>query len=197
MDERRLQLLARLLALGERHDRREANRLRRYRNITHDTGEFLSLLVQALPARRVLEVGTSNGYSALWLADALEQTGGGLVTVESDPGRAAEAEAHWQEAAVASQIELLRGSAQEILPTLVAGPPYDLIFLDAERTEYMALWPQIEPLIRRERGLLVVDNAVSHAQELSEFTAMLAAHPRFVTSLVPVGKGEYLALSTG
>ena len=197
MDERRLRVLARVLALSEQHDRGEANRLRRYRNITHDTGEFLSLLVRALPACRVLEVGTSNGYSAIWLADALEQTGGRLVTVESDPRRAAEAEVHWQEAGVASRIELLRGAAQKILPTLAAEPPYDLIFLDAERTEYLELWPHLEPLIRRKRGLLVVDNAVSHALELSEFTTMLAVHPRFATSLVPVGKGEYLALSTG
>ena len=107
MDAKRSQLLKRLLEHGERHDREEPDRLRRYRNITHDTGEFLSLLVQALPARRVLEVGTSNGYSTVWLADALERTDGYMITIESDPSRAAEAETHLEEAAPEVQVALL------------------------------------------------------------------------------------------
>ena len=196
MDAKRSQLLKRLLEHGERHDREEPDRLRRYRNITHETGAFLSFLIQVLPARRVLEVGTSNGYSAIWLADALERTNGRLITIDSDTGRVAEAATHLEEAGLTSGIEFVIGFAQEVLPTLDA-PAFDLVFLDAERTEYLELWPQLEHLIRPERGLLVVDNAVSHAHELVEFTAMLTAHPRFVTSLVPVGKGEYLALSTG
>ena len=193
MDPQRLAFLEDLLAYGERADREQENRLRRYRNITHDTGEFLALLVQALPARRVLEVGTSNGYSTIWLADAVERTGGHVVTIDNDEGRATEAASNFASAGVDSRIKQIRGSVQDVLAGF-KGDPFDLVFLDAERTEYLDFWPNLAPLIREERGLLVVDNAISHEQELAPFLALLKEDPSFATSLVPVGKGEFLAL---
>ena len=194
MKSERREFLERLLEHGESQDRTEGDRLRRYRNITRDTGEFLSLLIRALPARIVLEIGTSNGYSTIWLADALEQTGGRVVTIDNDAGRADEATANFEIAGVGAHIEQIRAPAQIALPDL-QGTTFDLVFLDAERTEYTDLWPSLAPLLRRERGLLVVDNAISHEHELVEFFAMLKGDAAFVTSLVPVGKGEFLALS--
>ena len=194
MDSKRSQLLRDLLAYGQREDRGEEDRLRRYRNITHDTGEFLSLLIQALAARRVLEVGTSNGYSTIWIADALEPTDGRVTTIDNDPGRSDEAAANFAKAGVESRIEQRRGHARDVLPA-IGGGAFDVVFLDAERSEYTELWPLLAPQIRRDRGLLVVDNAISHQHELVEFTEMLKRDPKFATSLVPVGKGEFLALS--
>ena len=194
MNDERMALLRSLEEYGERHDRAEANRAKRYRNITRDTGEFLALLVCALPACRILEIGTSNGYSTIWLADAVAQTSGAVVTVECDSGRAEEALANFERAQLENVVELKRGNALKIVPLLHG--VFDLVFLDAERSEYLSLWPALAPRIKPERGLLVVDNAVSHQHELAEFVALLEKTPRFITSLVPVGKGEYLALST-
>ncbi len=193
MDTERSAFLDALLAYGEKKDSEEGDRLRRYRNITRDTGEFLALWVHALPARRILEIGTSNGYSTIWLADAVERHGGRVVTIDDDLGRAEEAARNFTEAGLSDVIEQIRGRAQEVLPGL-AGPPFDLIFLDAERSEYLELWPALEANLRRERGLLVIDNAVSHEQDISGFVELLTDHPDFVTSLAPVGKGEFLAL---
>ena len=194
VDAQRRKQLGEILEYGERFDREESDRLNRYRNITEDTGEFLSVLIQALPARRILEVGTSNGYSTLWLADAAEQTDGSVTTIEADAGRADEAAENFAKAGLASRISLERGNAREILPRLAEGT-FDLVFLDAERTEYLDYWPLIEARIKHDRGLLVIDNAISHRSELEEIMKRLGDSPRYATSLVPVGKGEFLALS--
>ncbi len=192
MDLKRREFLSSLWEHGSGYDRQESDRVRRYRNITQDTGEFLSLLVQALPARRILEVGTSNGYSTIWLADALPAEGL-VTTIESDSGRAHEALRNFDRAGLQEAIQLREARAQDVLPILDG--PFDLVFLDAERHEYVQLWPKLSQLLNSNRGLLVVDNAVSHATELEEFFSILEGDPRFVTSLVPVGKGEYLALA--
>ena len=194
MDVRRRRRLNDILEHGERFDRQEGDRLNRYRNITEDTGELLSLLIQALSAQRILEVGTSNGYSTLWLADAAEQTGGKVTTIEVDDARAAEAAENFVEVGLSSRIALLRGDARELLPRL-AEDSFDLVFLDAERSEYLDYWPSIEARVKRDRGLLVIDNAISHHDELVELMNRLHDSPRYATSLVPVGKGEFLALS--
>src|SRR3954462_11155201 len=71
-----------LEAFGDTHDAATRELPRRMLNITRDTGEFLAVLVRATAARRVLEIGTSNGYSTLWLADAAREIGGSVTTVE-------------------------------------------------------------------------------------------------------------------
>ena len=72
---------------------------------------------------------------------------------------------------------------------------YDLIFLDSERPEYPGWWPHLRRVLR-PGGLLIVDNATSHAEEMAPFVALVTADPRFVTCLVPVGNGEFLAVKT-
>ena len=71
--------------------RRLEKTAKQYTNIAPENGQFLSILIRAIQAQNVLEVGTSNGYSAIWLAAALKETGGRLITLEFDPARAAEA----------------------------------------------------------------------------------------------------------
>ena len=193
MNPLREKLLNELLRQGEGHDANEPNRLLRYRNITHDTGRFLAVLMLATDARRVLEIGTSNGYSTIWLADAAEQMGGHVTTIEADDGRAAEADTNLARAGVTGHVTLRRGQAADILSTMEPAS-FDFVFLDAERTEYLDLWPSLSRLLAPSRGLLVVDNAISHESELTDFVAVLDADPRIETSLVPVGKGELVAV---
>ena len=162
-------------------------------NITRDTGEFLAVLVRATVARRVLEIGTSNGYSTLWLASAARAIGGAVTTVElsdykvglarprTSPGRGSPA-----------AITLLHDDAGRVLQRSTDGA-FDLVFLDSERPEYPGWWPDLKRVLR-PGGLLVVDNATSHRAEMAPFVALVSADPRFVTSLVPVGNGEFLAV---
>ncbi|MDW5375794.1 class I SAM-dependent methyltransferase [Halomonas sp. HP20-15] len=177
---------------GEENDRTHAERAQRMLNITRDTGEFLAVLVRAMDARRILEIGTSNGYSTLWLAEAARALGGRVETVERDAGKIELATATLVRAGLSDVVQLRHAEAERVLGS-VTETSCDLIFLDAQRTAYVDWWPALRRALR-PGGLLVVDNAVSHRQELSAFTALVESDEAFVTSLVPVGKGEFLAV---
>jgi predicted O-methyltransferase YrrM len=184
-------LLAELAAFGDTHDNDAANHATRMLNITPDTGEFLAVMVKVMGARRILEIGTSNGYSTLWLADAAGDAGV-VTTVERSPAKIALARANFTRAGLAGRIDQREGNAGDILRELDDGA-FDLLFLDSLRTAYLAWWPDLKRVLRPS-GLLVVDNATSHPQEMADFTAAVRADSGFTTSLVPVGKGEFLAV---
>lgn len=177
---------------GEQHDLAQTDRADKMLNITRDTGELLAVLVHTRGAQAVLEVGTSNGYSTLWLAEAVARLDGHVTTIERDEAKRALAQANFEQAGLAGRITQLAGEAGALLPTLPSAG-FPLIFLDSDRRQYRAWWPQLQRLLP-PRGLLVVDNAISHREELAEWMAEVAQDPRFVTSLVPVGKGEWLVV---
>jgi predicted O-methyltransferase YrrM len=185
-------LLTELEEFGKANDRATAERGRRMLNITRDTGELLAVLVRATLARRVLEVGTSNGYSTLWLACAAHAIGGSVVTVERSEYKAGLAARNFARAGLAPCISLVQDDAGRVLARAADGA-YDLVFLDSERGEYPGWWRDLRRVLR-PGGLLVVDNATSHAAELAPFVALVAGDPEFVTSLVPGGNGEFLAV---
>jgi predicted O-methyltransferase YrrM len=89
-------------------------------------------------------------------------------------------------------INLIQDDAAAVLKQLGDGS-FDLIFLDSERSEYVKWWPNLKRVLCR-RGLLVVDNATSHAEEMAPFMALVNTDESFITSLVPVGNGEFLAV---
>ena len=184
-------LLAELEAFGAANDAAHQDRPRRMLNITRDTGELLAVLVRALGARRVLEIGTSNGYSTLWLASAARAIGGRVTTVELSEYKAQLAAANFARAGLATCIEQVLEDAGSLLARQDSAS-VDLLFLDSERPEYPGWWPHLRRVLRLG-GLLVVDNATSHAEQLAPFVALVEADPDFTTCLVPVGNGEFLA----
>jgi predicted O-methyltransferase YrrM len=192
VDSKLKTLLDELAAFGAAHDGDAANGASRMLNITPDTGEFLAVLVKATGARRILEVGTSNGYSTLWLADAVAPVDGAVTTIELAPEKIEMARANFARAGLDTRITLLEGDAGAMLANLFDAS-FDLLFLDSKRSDYLDWWPDIRRILRAG-GLLVVDNATSHAGELAAFTAAVRADTGFTTSLVPVGKGEFLAV---
>jgi predicted O-methyltransferase YrrM len=187
-------LLAELAAFGDAHDSDAANRATRMLNITPDTGELLAVLVKATNARRILEIGTSNGYSTLWLADAAARIGGHVTTIEMSAQKIAMARENFERGGLASHITQGEGDAAAHLRQLDEGG-FDLVFLDSKRSAYLDWWPDLKRILRAG-GLLVVDNATSHADEMADFTHAVRADGAFTTSLVPVGKGEFLAVKT-
>ena len=186
------QLKRELERFGAHNDGEQQARGHKMLNITRDTGELLALLVQTRGADAVLEIGTSNGYSTLWLAEAVKKLGGRVTTIERDEGKLALAAHNFQRAGLEPWIEQLAGEAGTLLPTLPAAA-YQLIFLDSDRRHYQAWWPEIQRLLA-PRGLLVVDNAISHESEMRDWMAQVRRDPDFLTSLVPVGKGEFLVV---
>ena len=191
MNEPLEHLLEELERFGTANDRAVAERPRRMLNITRDTGAFLAVLVHATRARRILEIGTSNGYSTLWLADAARARGGAVTTLELSAYKQRLAADNFARSGLSAHIRPIPGDAGEFL-TQAADHAYDLVFLDSERTDYPDWWPDLKRVVR-PGGLLIADNALSHPEQMAPFIALVEADPEFITSLVPVGKGEYLA----
>lgn len=185
-------LKAELERFGEANDAATAARPRRMLNITRDTGEFLGVVLRATGARSVLEIGTSNGYSTLWLAEAVAATGGRVTTVEVSDYKIGLAQANFARSGLADRITLVHDDAASVLARTPEAA-IDLLFLDSERPEYPGWWPDLRRVLR-PGGLLVVDNAVSHREQLAPFVSLVVADAQFATSLVPVGNGEFLAV---
>ncbi len=187
-------LLTELEQFGKANDGATTERPRRMLNITRDTGEFLAVLIRATLARRVLEIGTSNGYSTLWLASAARAIGGAVTTVEVSDYKIELAKATFVRSGLVACISLVQDDAGRVLQRAAASA-FDLIFLDSERPQYPGWWPDLKRALR-PGGLLVVDNATSHPAEMAPFVALVSTDVEFVTSLVPVGNGEFLAVKT-
>jgi len=185
------QLLCELEEFGQANDEKKEDRAQRMLNITPDTGEFLAVLVRAMNARRVLEIGTSNGYSTLWLADAVSAIDGSVTTVEYAEQKYRLAQKNFSRTSLAHRIDAILGDAGTILGN-ADDAVYDLIFLDSERSQYPGWWPDLKRVLR-PGGLLVVDNALSHGEQMAPFKALVEADVEFTTCVVPVGKGEFLA----
>lgn len=185
-------LLRELEEFGRNNDANAAGRLDKMRNITREVGEFLVVLIRAARAKRVLEIGTSNGYSTLWLAHAVEATGGSVNAVDHDAERAKLARANFARSGIGHLIHFDVTEAQQFLKEEVPAA-YDFIFLDAERGEYPAMWQDLQRVLV-PGGLVVADNATSHPQDLEPYVRLVKDTPGFLTTLVPVGKGEFIAL---
>ena len=122
-------------------------------------GQFLRMMVQVSGARKVLEIGTFSGYSALAMASGLPE-GGGLVTCEVDPAAAEIARRYFDESPWSHRISLRLGPALETLGELAAeGARFDLVFIDADKEAYVDYWEAVMPLVP-SGGLLLADNAL-------------------------------------
>ena len=190
MDETLLMLLDELARFGAANDARETERPRRMLNITAETGRLLWILARQARAARILEVGTSNAYSTIWLADAAREAGGRVVTLEANPDKVALARENLGRAGLLDRVDILEGRAADTLARLPG--PFDLVFLDADRQSYATYLELTLPRLR-PGGLLVADNVVSHAAELEDYLARVKSHPALFSVTVPVGNGEEIS----
>jgi len=137
-------------------------------HVTPNQGKLLHLLARTVGARRILEIGTLGGYSTIWLARALA-AGGRLITLEVDPGYAAIARTNIRRAGLAELVEVRVGQAADTLRQLVAegGRPFDLIFIDADKsatTEYFS-WAL---RLARRGSVIVIDNVIRDGKVLDD-----------------------------
>jgi predicted O-methyltransferase YrrM len=161
----------------------------RTRNLNYATGEFVNLLAKAVHAKRILEIGSSNGVSTLWWGLAMAETGGKVTGTELIPERAAEANANLKAAGLEAFAHVLAGPAGESVKRLDSG--FDILFIDAEKEDYPAHFAATFPLLR-VGGIMIADNVISH--DLSDFQQMLRARSDVQASTVPIGQGIEIAL---
>ena len=175
------------------HDETQTERAACWRNLHPDSAALLAVLVRAKQARKVLEVGTSNGYSTLWLADAVRDTGGSLCTLEIDKARKKAARQNLREAKLDDYVRMEVCDAGEFLRDY---PKYfDVVLLDADRSQYTAYWPHLQRILTKPGSLLVVDNVLSHADEVQAFIALVEADKNFSSMVLDIGAGLLLASS--
>jgi predicted O-methyltransferase YrrM len=192
MDDTLLSVLDELHRHGAEHDAGKSDRLERLRNVEPDTAQVLSVLVKATGARRLLEIGTSNGYSTLWLADAVRSIGGRLVSVDVDAARSALAAQNLDRAGLRELVELRVEDAAVSLRQTPSGD-WDMIFLDAERPAYAGYWRDLVRVLR-PGGLLAVDNVLSHADQVDDFRSLIRSDERVSEAVVPTGAGLLLVV---
>ena len=191
MDDTLLGFLEKLAKFGEDNDARETARPKRMLNITRDTGRLLWILVRALRATQILEVGTSNAFSTIWLADAARSTGGRVITLELNPDKIALARANLATAGLDGVVDIIEGRAADTLAALPG--PFDIVFFDADRPSYLAYLELVVPKLR-SGGMLIADNVTSHAEELQDYLRRVKSHPQLFTVTVPIGNGEEIAV---
>jgi predicted O-methyltransferase YrrM len=174
----------------ERVDNRDridgTRRLERLRQITPETGKFIALLAACAPPGVWLEIGTSAGYSALWLALAGRQLGRRLTTFELLEDKAALAAETFRLAEVEPVVELVFGNALDYLP---AYKEIAFCFLDAEKDVYRACYEAVIPNLV-SGGLLVADNAINQRDILQPMLDRAQNDSRVDALIVPIGKGE-------
>jgi predicted O-methyltransferase YrrM len=155
----------------------------RYANVSLADGRFLRLIAEATGAKKVVELGTSTGYSGMWFVLALRTTGGHLYTHEIDEGRAATARGFFEKAGVAELVTIIMGDAhQTIAQHLEAEEPIDLVFLDADKEGYVDYLQQLLPKVR-PGGLILAHNMVFPPPD-PRYIEAITANPELETTFV-------------
>jgi predicted O-methyltransferase YrrM len=158
-----------------------------------EEGQFLNLLIKLSRARRVLELGTGYGYATIWLALALEETGGKLTTIEIEPERAALAKEHVAKAGLSRRVNFLQGDAHAIVPTLKG--PFDIAYLDADKGGNVDYFNKLFPKKLSPGSLLIAHNAVLLADKMKTYLDLVRQHAEFDTLIVNAVPDDGLALS--
>jgi predicted O-methyltransferase YrrM len=167
--------------------------------IPPELGRLLTILVQAIGAQRVLEIGTLGGYSAIHLARALP-TDGRLISLELDERHAQVARENLSDAGLAERAEVRVGAALDLLPALTADPPFDLAFIDADKESYPAYLDWCMQLVR-PGGMIIVDNVLSHGvlhpnpgdasgRAIAAMNQTASREPRLDAIILPIRDGR-------
>ena len=155
--------------------------------VSEEDGRFLRFLVVSSGAKRVVEIGGANGYSAIWIGLGLRETGGRLITIEYDPARAKDAEANIRAAGLSDVVQVVPGDAFKAIPGLAG--TFDFVFLDAWKKDYQRFFDLAYPRLDAG-GLFVAHNVVNKASEMGDFLATLRTHPGLRSAIVsPSGEG--------
>jgi caffeoyl-CoA O-methyltransferase len=183
--------------------------------ITYETGLFFNILLKAMNASRVLEIGTSTGYSTLWLIDALlhNRTSNRnskidsfkpLITIENDPVKIKKASKNFSDAGVIDKIDIMAGPALENLFQLSRRTSknhdlFDFVFIDADKENLKQYFDLVLPLIR-VGGIVATDNVLypeEHRSIMTSFLSYIKAKPNIQSVTIPIGHGEEITTKCG
>jgi predicted O-methyltransferase YrrM len=175
---------------GRAHDARQPDRSRKVSNLHPDTAEIVSMLARSSGAKRVLEIGTSNGYSTIWLAASVAPADGSVISIDRSREKQKLARENLLKAGLLKYVDLRCGDASEVVATLSG--PFDFVFFDADRIGAHKQLALILPMLAPP-AFLLSDNALSPPGELAEYLTMVKGLKQFQHVVIPVGKGLSVA----
>lgn len=165
-------------------------------NVARETGNFLNMLVKMNNIQNALEIGTSNGYSGIWLALALKETGGQLTTIEFYEKRQSVAIENFKRCGLDRIITSRVGDACTILEYLKEDEFFDFVFIDASKPQYLDYFNLIKPHLKKG-GLICADNVNSHAAKVKPFLDAVNADDDFQTEILPLPAGLSVSYRIG
>lgn len=191
MDSELKALLSELEQFGADNDTtHQDDRSKKMLNLEADAAKFISILARTGKCPRMLEIGTSNGYSTLWWAWVATQTDGHVTSIELNPDKQAMADANLKRAGLRDRVELLLGDATDIIKSLDG--TFDFVFFDADRLsapeQLKLLLPKIE-----SGALVLADNVLSHPEQIAGYLDAINALNDFDHMVINVGKGVSVA----
>lgn len=178
--------------LDAKHRKEEAERFRRLRQIPPQTGRFIALLCAAAPEGACIEIGTSGGYSGMWLSLACRATGKRLTTFEVADAKIEIATETFKSAGLDDIVKIVSGDAREHVGDY---KNIAFCFLDAEKDTYDDCYELVVPNLV-SGGILVADNIISHEKILKPWAEKVIADERVDALVVPIGSGELVARKT-
>lgn len=164
---------------------------KQYWNISRETANFLSILIKAVKPKEVLEIGTSNGYSGIWIAKALKEVNGHLMTIEFWDNRQSIAIENFKKCGVDDIITPKLGSALKIIDEEIKYP-LDFVFIDANKSEYVKYFDLLHPLVKKG-GIIAADNVLSHEEKVKPFVDKIKNHPDYQAQILNLPAGLLLA----
>ena len=166
-------------------------------SVSASEGKVLNILTRMIGAKRILEIGTLGGYSAIWMARAMPEDGK-LVSLELDPHHAAVARQNLDQAGLSEKVEVRVGAALDSLAQIAreGSEPFDMVFIDADKEGYVDYLEKSLPLVR-EGGLILADNTLPDAvldpsadSGAKRYNTAVAAHPDLASALFPVLRSD-------
>jgi len=186
----------------EKSEKIQVNHDERMLTISNKTGEFFNILLKAMKAKKILEVGMSVGFSTLWFADAILANNGKIVTIEENRDKITRAKKNFEEAGVNAQIEIKEGKALQILHKLATSESeqqqFDFVFLDADKENNIEYFDLVLPLVR-VGGIIATDNILYPEEfrpEMKKFTEYIKSKPNVQTMTLDLGNGEEISIKT-
>ena len=165
-------------------------------NIPRKTGVLINTMIKMMNAKNVLELGTSNGYSGIWIAKALKKTSGRLTTIEFYNKRQSIAIDNFKKCGVFDIIRPIEGSACEILKWLGPDEKFDFVFIDANKREYVEYFKLVKPHLT-SKAVIVADNIISHAEKVQTFIDAVDSDPEFQYMIAEIPGGLLIAYREG
>ena len=190
MEQQLRALLRELEETGQANDAQQQDRRNKMLNLEPETAQVISMLIRNGQRKHILEIGTSNGYSTIWLAEATHKVAGHVTSIDRDMHKQQLADANLQRAGLRQSVTLICGDATEIVASLSG--PFDCVFFDADRLSAPAQLKLLLPKLAPD-ALVLADNVLSHPEEIAEYLKTLASIPFFEHLVIPIGKGLSVA----